>query len=251
MTRGRPAHSQGDTVYAVTAQQRATIVRQLADGADRETVAVRMRIPYDAVMRVATAHGWPRRESLALAAGILEGKVAAEAAPNPTRVVASMDGTATGPLGPFTVRADGSVVQNVETRAPSGDATQWLPSGHPAAAPASADTEGPQRIRTVADLLTIAARSADEATRTLAFTVRADLTDLTARVAAEQGAAHQPPAPPAPEVAPYPLPPAADIRLWAAGAGIECNSHGKVPFAVVAAYTAAHPLPEPTTGSPT
>ena len=67
-----PSHTQGGLALPVTPDQRKQIVAALADGQSRERIAERMHLPFDSVMRVATAHGYPNRAALRAAALALE-----------------------------------------------------------------------------------------------------------------------------------------------------------------------------------
>lgn len=204
---GRPAPG-NEPVVVATPDQRAQIVRALADGVDREVVAQRMRLPFDTVMRVAVAHGYPRRASLATAASILEGLTAGDRLVDVTDQ-AIADAEARGcvcPVDPWFPVAECTVANHADLAAadarrgkprhlprtfPSGTwpggATVALPGVPLDAAPVTHiayHTAPSPRSRpgSVGELLALGEASPDPDTVSAAHRAREVLADLKARV---------------------------------------------------------------------
>lgn len=243
------------TTTAITPEDHIALLRHLASGKTLDAVALIMQIERSEVLDVASKHGYPDPQKLAWAADVLVEKLDQEQAPTQHPQAAAI---ARAPARPTTPAGGAS------TPPSAGPGSRPQP-----AAPPSPVAGGTDRIRALIDegkahstkRIRTAAEKAAEAVRKLRELVEADREreaerkrQAEERAAAErevkelekqlaEAKAKLRPARPATTSTPEPAgegPSAAEIREWAAVAGVECPTRGMVPKAVREAYDSAH-----------
>ncbi|WP_248582576.1 Lsr2 family protein [Nocardioides sp. InS609-2] len=227
----------------VTPEQRLTILKHLAGGKDLDVVATITHRDRSEVLDVASRHGYPDRDKLAWAAGILEKKINGAAAPTEhpqaAKILAHQQIHTRPAAGASTPPAAGPATTTVSEHHTLIDRGKQHPSKRIQAA-ANKVLDDLARLRTLLteDHEKNAERRKEQAAKDAA---RAEVTRLEKQLADAKAKlrgkpAVQKPAPGGPSDGPA----AADIRAWAVANDVECPGVGRVPANVREAYNNAH-----------
>lgn len=235
----------------ITAEQRLTIVKHLANGRGIDFTAAAMSLRPSTVREIGHEHGWPRPESLAKAADVLARNLDADAKagiterPDLERAVRAASEPAARPQA--TPRPQPPAQRTVDTttdllhrgRASAKARTRNLADKiardlsrlrdtiaeeeRQAAAKAERDAERQAALDRVRE----AERALREARAKLRTPAKAKRADAIKTGQPRSGA-------------PKPPSPSALMRQWAAEQGLDCPSRGRVPQHIREAYASAH-----------
>lgn len=222
----------------ITQEQRLTVIKHLASGKAPDVVAAIASLDRSTIIDIGAHHGYPDTDKLKWAADVLQGKLDADRAPEPaparpdttvhvvTRPAAAAPSER--PAGPLTQPDEIRVLLNTAKAHPSKRIQK--------AADKVFDDIDRLRALIREDDEKHAARRKAEAQKAAA---RAEVERLEAQLAAAK-AKLRGATPQATTAATAGGPTAAEIRLWAASAGIDCPTVGRVPAAVREQYEKAH-----------
>lgn len=251
----------------ITQATRLTVLKHLAKGKSPDVVAAATKLDRHEVIDIGSHHGYPDPARLAKAVDIITSKMAQDAlaqlppgtnstAPATTRTVSRSIATAPVPASPLPP--------------PPQPPQPAVSSGGPAPAPGVEDTpvaltdsdeiratlnagrqSQSRRIQKLADrILADVGRLKDQLQQERATAAERDalerrkarLEQQLASVNAQLRGGRSPKTVQTPTASSSTgdEPSAKEIRVWAAGRGIECPTTGRVPLAVRAAYAAAH-----------
>jgi flagellar biosynthesis GTPase FlhF len=231
----------------ITDNEKLTVLKLLAGGRTAEFAAAAVNQDADTVTRLASNHGYPDREKLAWAADILERNLteARRAAAVTTRTTVPRPGP--GPATPPPARpAQGNPVAdttaNLIARGKKSEKVRTkrlAEKAETALADLTAALKAEQDARRAA-AAKAAEREQERATTAAERAQRKARIDALEREIRQLRAAEKATKRAVAAAAPIGVDPKV-VRAWAATAGVECGSHGRVPQAVVDQYLTANP----------